>query len=68
VTDAGLVHLKSLTSLQELNLHNTQVTDAGLEYLKGLAVLQFLYLSKTRVTTAGVKDLQAALPKCEIIR
>jgi len=30
VTDAGLEHLKRLTSLHTLNLFNTQVTDAGL--------------------------------------
>jgi hypothetical protein len=35
VTDAGLVHLRVLTKLQNLNLSNTQVTDAGVAELKG---------------------------------
>jgi hypothetical protein len=34
VTDAGLVHLKGLTSLQSLTLFNTEVTDAGVEGLQ----------------------------------
>ena len=34
VTDAGLEHLKGLTSLQELYLVGTQVTAAGAENLK----------------------------------
>ena len=29
ITDAGLVHLKGLTTLQQLNLNGTKVTDAG---------------------------------------
>jgi hypothetical protein len=34
VTDAGLEHLKGLTSLKSLSLHNTQVTGAGVKMLK----------------------------------
>jgi hypothetical protein len=34
VTDAGLEHLKGLTSLKYLFLMNTQVTDAGMEDLQ----------------------------------
>jgi len=34
ITDAGLVHLKELTSLQGLDLQDTQITDAGVAYLK----------------------------------
>jgi Leucine-rich repeat (LRR) protein len=66
VSDTGLVHLKGLTKLQSLSLFRTEVTDAGLVHLKGLTKLQSLNLSDTKVTDAGVKDLQAALPKCEI--
>ena len=68
VTDAGLVHLKGLTELQKLWLSATKVTDAGLVHLTGLTNLQTLYLSSTDVTDAGVKKLQAALPKCKIVR
>jgi len=34
ITDAGLVHLQRLTSLQKLNLAHIQVTDAGVAKLK----------------------------------
>ncbi len=66
VTDAGLEHLKGLTSLQTLDLGDTFVSDAGLEHLKGLTSLQNLSLWDTKVTDEGVKKLQQALPNCEI--
>ena len=34
VTDAGLVHLKGLTNLQELDLSRTRTTDAGVADLQ----------------------------------
>ena len=40
ITDAGLEHLKGLTSLEELLLAATQITDAGLEHLKGMTCAQ----------------------------
>ena len=66
VTDAGLVHLKEMTKLEELWLIGTQVTDAGLVHLKGLTQLKRLRLDDTPVTDAGVAELQKALPKCAI--
>jgi hypothetical protein len=33
-TDAGLEHLKGLTSLENLELHNTPITDTGLAEIK----------------------------------
>ena len=58
VTDAELVHLKDLTSLQWLNLSEPGVTDAGLVHLKELTSLQTLFLSGTRVTDAGLVHLK----------
>ena len=34
ITEAGLVHLKGLTSLRRLKLDNTQITDAGVAKFK----------------------------------
>ena len=34
ITDAGLVHLKGLTNLQELDLSRTRTTDAGVAELQ----------------------------------
>jgi uncharacterized cupredoxin-like copper-binding protein len=45
-----LVYLKSLTTIESLDLSSTQVSDTGLEYLKGMTSLRALYLSGTQVT------------------
>ena len=66
VTDSGLVHLRNLANLQILDLEGTQVTDAGLAHLKGLTSLRHLAFRNTQVTDQGVKELQQALPNCEI--
>ncbi len=58
VTDAGLVHLKALTSLEDLDLSHTKLTDAGLEHLKGLTKLRWLGLAGTKVTDAGLVHLK----------
>jgi hypothetical protein len=67
VSDGGLEHLRGLTNLQSLDLLRTNVTDVGLVHLKALANLHFLNLNFTKVTDQGVKNLQQALPKCEIV-
>jgi beta-lactamase regulating signal transducer with metallopeptidase domain len=66
IGDAGLESLKESTQLRVLYLSGTKITDAGLPNLKGLTHLMSLYLNNTNVTDAGVKDLQKALPGCEI--
>jgi hypothetical protein len=66
VTDAGLEHLKGMTQLQGLDIHDTQVSDVGLEHVKRLTQLQELSIYNTKVTDEGVKRLQQALPKCKI--
>ena len=53
ITDAGLEHLKKLTSLDTLLIDHTEVTDAGLEHLKGSTNLRMLSLVDTKVTDAG---------------
>ena len=68
ISDAGLVHLKGMTNLQNLQLLETRITDAGLVHLKGLTGLQTLGLRGTQVTDQGVADLQKALPNCEIVK
>ncbi len=58
ITDAGLVHLEGLTSLQELYLYNTEITGVGLVHLAGLTSLQELCLNYTRVTDTGLVHLE----------
>ena len=67
ITDAGLVHLRSIPGLRTLRLDDTDVTDAGLDHLKGMTTLEFLSLRETKVTDEGVKNLQQALPRCKIV-
>jgi Leucine-rich repeat (LRR) protein len=59
LTDAKLVHLQGLTSLESLGLDNTQNTDAGLAHLQGRTGLQFLSLGRSQVTDAGLAHLQS---------
>lgn len=54
VTDAGLVCLRGMTTLNELDLDGTSITDAGLAHLGGLTNLKMLYLNETGVTDAGL--------------
>ena len=68
VTDAELLHLKELTSLQTLGLSGTQVTDDGLLHLKGLTSLRMLSLVNTQVTGYGREELRKPLPNCRIYR
>ena len=58
ITDAGLVHLKGLTSLKSLSLDHTQISDTGLEHLKSLTSLRALILTGTQITDAGLKHLK----------
>ena len=63
---AGLVHLKSLTKLEWLDLNRTGVTDAGLVHLKGLTKLKILLLNDTGVTDAGLVHLKGLTPLREL--
>ena len=58
VRDAGLVYLRGLTTLYQLDLDATKVTDAGLVHLKGLTQLKVLSLDSTQITDAGLGHLR----------
>jgi HEAT repeat protein len=49
-----------------VDFHGAKVTDADFKELKGLKDLQSLGLWETKVTDAGLKELQEALPRCQI--
>jgi hypothetical protein len=57
ITDAGLVHLKGMTRLWELDLYRTKITDAGLVHLKGMTNLRELTLPN-QITDAGLVHLK----------
>jgi hypothetical protein len=62
ITDAGLVHLRGLTSLRELHVQNTAVGDKGLIHLEGLSNLKDLQIWNTQVTEEGLQQLEQAIP------
>ena len=65
-TDAGVGHLKRLSSLEELWLAFSPVTDEGIVQLRQLQNLQRLYLTATDVGDAGVSHL-STLQALEIL-
>ena len=63
---ADLAPLHALSNLELLYLNNTPVAD--LAPLHDLANLRWLSLNNTPVSDEQVSTLQAALPRCNIIR
>ncbi len=60
-------HLKELTKLTWLSLHDSQVTDAGLVHLNDLKNLKELHLTKLKLTAKALEALATALPECKIV-
>lgn len=67
ITDSDLTHLSKLQNLRRLYLDDTGVTIAGLIQLKTLGQLETLSLVGTQLTENDVRQLQEALPKCELV-
>ena len=67
ITDANLVHLSGLTTLEWLGLPS-QITDQSLVHLKGLTGLHGITLVNSQISEAGITELQAALPNCTVLR
>jgi len=75
ITEAALEHIQGLPQLQDLAIFDVPLTNAGLEYLKTLRQLRRLRLpprhgklnlERAAITTEGVRNLEQALPNCEI--
>ncbi len=58
VSDAGLVHIAGLDSLERLGLSKTNITDAGMIHLAGLDSLKYLALRGTTIGDNGLRRLQ----------
>jgi len=61
VTDAGLVHLEGLTSLESLGLWSTEVTDAGLEHVKGLTMRNRARPCQERLLSGRMSGIAVAI-------
>lgn len=66
LTPSGILPLKSLPWLVELNLARCSLDDSAVDNLTQLQSLRVLHLAGTRVTQSGIDRLRAALPKCAI--
>jgi Leucine-rich repeat (LRR) protein len=62
ITNAGLVHLSTLTKLKNLGLYRTCITDDGLKHLSSLKNLETLSLNRTKITGAGFVYLNKHAP------
>jgi hypothetical protein len=67
ITDAGLVHLLSLTRVETLDLTRTGISDEGIVHLAQMSWLQYLHIEETRISNTGGLELQTRLPDCEIV-
>ena len=65
ITDAGLKEVAKLQNLDWLSLSGTKITDAGIGELAKLRKLTSLYLPRA-ISDENIKELQKALPDCEI--
>ena len=54
ITDAGMVYLKDLNSLESIGLHGTKITGEGLKHLQGKN-LSILGLNQTNIGDADMK-------------
>ena len=64
ITDAGVLRLATIPSLEELDLQNTQVTLAGLKPLQQLPALKNLYLNGS--TADDLDAASAMFPNCQV--
>ena len=64
ITDAGLMHLTTLSGLKRLHLERTAISDDGIEHLAGLKNLEYLNLYATKITDASLgylKELESLI-------
>ncbi len=67
ITDAGLKHLGTMTTLESLDLSGSKITDAGLEHFKSLRNLELLNLDHTEISQKAATAFQRAMPKVRMI-
>lgn len=67
ITNVGLKAISEMAQLRRLNLVGANIDDAGINDLKRLSNLKKLTLVGSRISADGLKQLQLALPDCEVI-
>ena len=66
VGNSELPYFRKMPSLRDLDLSETNIDDNGLKGLKTLKQLTNLRLRRTRLTAGALKELEVALPNCQI--
>ena len=66
VGDAGVAALAELPSLTELELEGTLITDGAVRSLTAHRHLRLLTVGGTRISQAGFREVQQALPGCQV--
>jgi internalin A len=66
VTDAGLVILAGIPTLQRLHLDGTPISDAGLAALQDAHALAFVSVRRTKISHQAIRAFRAARPKVEL--
>jgi hypothetical protein len=61
ITDAGMLHLAGLSSLNTLHANNTKITDKALDTICKLSAIKVLNISYNDITDAGMKKI-ATMP------
>jgi hypothetical protein len=66
ITDEGVKTVSSVKSIEILDLRSTKVTDGCVPSIASLPRLRRLLVSGTAISPAGIKEIQEALPNCEV--
>jgi hypothetical protein len=66
VGDAGVEHISRLSHLEELRLEGSDVSDLSIPILSRMRSLRRLVVTHTQITWTGARQLQAALPGCDV--
>jgi len=66
-SDAGLVHLQGLKTLQTITFIGTPITDRGILYLRESTDLQDLQIGQSLVTDAGAREIAAQFQNLKML-
>lgn len=66
ITDAGIHHLRTLSELEELHVHETAVTVNGLTELRHLPKLRLIVISRGQYADDDLATLKREFPKATI--
>jgi Leucine-rich repeat (LRR) protein len=66
VSDAGLEPVSHLEHLEKLRLEGCDISNLSIPILSRMRTLKILNVEDTQITIAGARELEAALPGCDV--